>query len=81
MPKVSLSRCAGYDPDDVYNAVKSLGLDPSLDFAGWTLDDPSDPDSRQGLVYDYFVSPLVSAVQELSNKIDILQFELDSLKK
>lgn len=71
----------GFVAQDVYNAVKSLGLDPSLDFAGWTLDDPSDPDSRQGLVYDYFVSPLVSAVQELSNKIDILQFELDSLKK
>jgi len=71
----------GFIAQDVYTAVKSLGLDPSLDFAGWTLDDPSDSDSRQGLVYDYFVSPLVSAVQELSNKIDILQSELDSLKK
>ena len=45
----------------------------SADYAGWTLDDPDDLDSRQGLVYDYFIAPLFKAVQELSAKVKALE--------
>ena len=31
--------------------------------------------------YEQFISPIIKAIKELSNKIDILQSELDSLKK
>jgi hypothetical protein len=50
-------------------------------FAGWALDEPNNPDSRQGLAYEDFISPLIKAVQELSNKIDILESRLDGLTK
>jgi hypothetical protein len=43
------------------------------DFAGWTLDDPADPESRQGLRYDEFIAPLIRAVQELSARVEALE--------
>ena len=42
------------------------------DFAGHILADRADPDSEQGLRYDSFIAPLISAVQELAKKIDAL---------
>jgi len=62
----------GFIAQDVKTALTSVGIDPST-AAIWTLDDPSDPDSRQGLVYDYFISPLVKAVQELSAEVEKLK--------
>ena len=49
-------------------------------FAGWLLDDLNDPDSRQGLAYDDFISPLTKAVQELANMVESLQQEVSELK-
>lgn len=46
------------------------------DFAGWTLDDKNDPNSRQGLRYTELIGPLISAVQELSRKIEDLEGRL-----
>jgi hypothetical protein len=43
------------------------------DFAGWTLDDPSDPNSGQGLRYGEFIAPLIKAVQELSARVAELE--------
>ncbi len=43
------------------------------DFAGHILADPADPDSEQGLRYDAFIAPLISAVQELASRIDQLE--------
>jgi len=62
----------GFIAQDVKSALTAVGIDPST-AAIWTLDDPSDPNSRQGLVYDYFISPLVKAVQELSAEIQTLK--------
>jgi hypothetical protein len=42
-------------------------------FAGWTLDDPDDPDSRQGLAYEEFIAPLVKAIQELTDRVKQLE--------
>ena len=43
------------------------------DFAGWTLDNPSDPNSGQGLRYGEFIAPLIKAVQELSARVAELE--------
>jgi hypothetical protein len=43
------------------------------DFAGWVLDDPNDPDSRQSLRYEQFIAPLIQAVRELSAQVTALQ--------
>jgi hypothetical protein len=47
-----------------------------VDFAGWTLDDPNDPASLQGLRYTEFIGPLVKAVQELSARVEQLEAQL-----
>ena len=43
------------------------------DFAGWTIEYPVDPESRQGLRYEQFVGPLIKAVQELAAKVAVLE--------
>lgn len=53
--------------------VKAATDAAGVDFAGWTMDDPSDPESRQGLRYDQFIAPLIKAVQELSTEVQILK--------
>jgi hypothetical protein len=50
------------------------------DFAGWVLADPVDPDSKQMLRYEEFISPLIKAVQELSAEVVTLKAELAALK-
>jgi len=40
------------------------------DCAVWTQDDPSNPESRQGLRYEELMAPLIKAVQELSARLD-----------
>lgn len=49
--------------------VKSV-IPSDFDFAGWTLADPSDPDSLQSLRYTEFIGILIKAVQELNEKVD-----------
>lgn len=43
------------------------------DFAGHILADPADPQSEQGLRYDAFIAPLISAVQVLARRVDALE--------
>ena len=43
------------------------------DFAGWVQDDINNPDSTQSLSYEQFISPLIKAVQELSNRLSKLE--------
>ena len=50
------------------------------DFAGWVMDDLSDPESQQGLRYDQFIAPLIRAVQELSTKNTNLEARLAALE-
>jgi hypothetical protein len=57
---------------------KTLDAMDTGDFAGWTLDDPKDPDSTQGLRYTEFIAPMVKAIQELSAKNTVLEQSLAS---
>lgn len=59
--------------------VKSV-LPEGQDFAGWVKTDPDDPESREALRYEQFVSPLIKAVQEQQAQIDALKAELATLR-
>ncbi|PWC96973.1 tail fiber domain-containing protein [Azospirillum sp. TSO5] len=48
-------------------------LPPGTDYAMWTQDDPSNPDSRQGLRPDQLIAPLIRAVQELTVRVQELE--------
>ena len=48
-------------------------LPDGVDFGGWILTDKENPNSQQALRYDQFIAPLIKAIQELSNKIDVLE--------
>ena len=43
------------------------------DFAGHIVADPQDPTSEQGLRYDAFIAPLISAVQALAARVEALE--------
>lgn len=60
----------GFIAQEVKQALDASGVE---DFAGWVLDDLSDPNSYQSLSYEQFIAPLVKAIQELSAKIKILE--------
>ncbi len=53
---------------------------PGQDFAGWTLEDVNDPNSTQSLRYAQFISPMIKAIQELSDMVQSLQEEVNTLK-
>lgn len=67
----------GFLAQDVKKTLDSMGTG---DFGGWTLDDPKDPDSLQGLRYTEFISPMVKAIQELSSQVTTLSAENTDLK-
>lgn len=50
------------------------------DFAGWVLADKDDPDSGQYLRYAEFISPMVKAIQELSQTVDALAQRVQTLE-
>lgn len=56
----------------VKEVLESFGID---DFAGWTLENPEDPDSRQGLRYEQFIPVLINAIKEISDRIDKLEVD------
>jgi hypothetical protein len=68
----------GFVAQEVKEVLDSIGVGDS--FAGWVLDDHTDPESRQNLRYSEFISPLVKAVQELSDMVESLQQEVNTLK-
>ncbi len=65
----------GFLAQDVEKAAKKIGYD----FSG--VDAPKNNNDLYGLRYDEFVVPLVKAVQELSAQNDLLQVQIDQLKK
>ena len=67
----------GFIAQEVKEAIDSSGVE---DFAGWQLDDKDDPESQQSLVHHEFLSPIVKAIQELSNKLDLIEQRLDALE-
>ena len=67
----------GFLAQDVKEAIDQSGVE---DFGGWQLDDISDPDSRQSLVHHQFLGPMTKAIQELSNMVESLQQEVNTLK-
>ena len=48
-------------------------LPEDIDFAGWVQADVNDPTSEQGLRYEEFISPLVKAIQELTERVKYLE--------
>ena len=50
------------------------------DFGGWVIADPSDPDSSQFLRYTEFISPIVKALQELSEKVVSLEARIQAME-
>lgn len=60
----------GFLGQEVKASVDKSGVE---DFAGWTLDDKNDPDSRQGLRYDQFIAPIVKAIQEIDSRLAKLE--------
>jgi hypothetical protein len=59
----------------------ALDLNGVGDQAGlWAIDNLEEPDSTQALVYSEFISPLTKAIQELSNMVESLQQEVNTLK-
>jgi hypothetical protein len=67
----------GFIAQDVKEAIDLAGVE---DFAGWQLEDKSNPDSQQALVHHHFIAPLTKAVQELSDMVESLQQEVNTLK-
>jgi hypothetical protein len=55
--------------------VKAV-LPAGVDFGGWILTDKNDPTSEQGLRYEEFISPLIKAIQELKEEVEILKSKI-----
>lgn len=70
----------GFISQDVKKVLDSLGID-SMDFGGWVIADPSDPESAQALRYEQFIAPIVNAIQEQDVEIVSLRAELTSLQE
>jgi hypothetical protein len=67
----------GLIAQEVKEAIDMSGVD---DFGGWVQDDLSDPESKQSLAYEEFISPMIKAIQELSDMVESLQQEVNTLK-
>lgn len=60
----------GLIAQEVKEAVDISGTE---DFAGWVQDDLTDENSMQSLAYEQFISPMIKAIQELSQRLDRLE--------
>jgi hypothetical protein len=60
----------GFIAQEVKQAVDASGVE---DFAGWVLDDVSQPNSTQSLSYEQFIAPMAKAIQELSARVQQLE--------
>jgi hypothetical protein len=70
-------RHAGFLAQEVKSVLDELNIE---DFAGWVSDNVDDPEALQSLRYEEFVPPLAKAVQELSDMVESLQQEINTLK-
>jgi hypothetical protein len=55
-------------------------LPEGVDFGGWVLTDKNDANSQQALRYDQFIAPLIQAVKELSQKVEVLEARIAVLE-
>lgn len=53
--------------------VKQLTDEFNVDFAGHVISDMNDPTSIQAIRYDEFISPIIKAIQELTEKVKQLE--------
>ena len=70
-------RHAGFLAQEVKAVLDELNI---IDFGGWVSDNVEDPEAIQSLRYEQFVAPLTKAVQELSDMVESLQQEINTLK-
>lgn len=68
----------GFIAQEVKEALDQVGV--GSNFSGWALADISDPESQQSLSYDKFIAPMAKAIQELSDMVESLQQEVNTLK-
>jgi len=68
----------GFVAQEVKEVLDELGIYDSAAF--WALADKDNPDSSQALLYEQLISPLTKAVQELSDMVESLQQEVNTLK-
>jgi hypothetical protein len=69
----------GLIAQDVKSTLDSLSID-TKDFAGYIDGSVKGGESTLGLRYNEFMSPLIKAVQELSQKVDDQAAEIEALK-
>jgi hypothetical protein len=74
-PIPGVRRHWGFIAQEVKEVIDQFGVE---DFAGWSISNINDPDSKQSLSYEQFISPLVKAVQELSQKVKELELKIQS---
>jgi hypothetical protein len=68
----------GFIAQEVKSALDLNGVGEQAGL--WAIDNLEEPDSTQALVYSEFISPLTKAVQELSDMVESLQIEVNTLK-
>lgn len=66
----------GLIADEVLTAITDMSMS-SADYAGYV----KTPQGKEGLRYESFISPLIKSVQELSEKVKLLQTEITELKQ
>ena len=69
----------GLIAQEVEQTLYNLDIDKST-FAGWCLADVGDSTSTQSLRYEEFIAPMMKAIQELSNKVNILEARIQQLE-
>lgn len=60
----------GLIAQEVKAVIDAAGVE---DFAGWCIDDVTNPDGMQSLSYEQFISPMIKAIQELTIRIETLE--------
>ena len=74
MPKVTHY---GLIAQEVKNVLDNMGVD---NFGGWVISDKEDEHSKQLLRYEEFISPMIKAIQELSNEVAALKEKINKLE-
>ncbi|OOW67424.1 hypothetical protein Xmlh_17310 [Xanthomonas axonopodis pv. melhusii] len=69
----------GFLAQEVADAIAQCGADP-LDCGIWTLDNPADTESRQGLRYEELFAPFAAAIQQQQRLIDQLAARITTLE-
>ena len=74
-PREGIRTFYGLLAQEVKQTIDELGTG---DFAGWTLEDVTNPESSQGLRYTEFICPLIKAVQDQQTQIEQLENTIQS---